>query len=198
LPCVYPTPTGYPSTPDPTWTLISPVPPEVNTDVPDNNPVDLDNGNFFVLDVSSNPVVVSLTPDNYYDLVFYEYNSWGVIYMDHIIIGVSQNSDGSIYYEVFNWGDDIPDTNTNADVTTLPPSPLCVPNQECDNYEIDPANLYPNPGTGILIDVDTATSQPPPGTYNYVVVISPATGTGDPSQIDAIIVTEVPLPTPTP
>ncbi|NJN80218.1 MAG: hypothetical protein HC797_06985 [Anaerolineales bacterium] len=169
---------------------------EVNTDAPDNNPADLVNGSFIVLDVSANPVVVSLTPDNYYDLIFYEYNNGGIVYMDHIIVGVSQNSDGSLYYEVFNWGDNIPDTNTNSDINNLPPFPSCTPAEECDNFEVSENDLYPYPGAGVLIDVDNAPSQPPSGTYNYVVIISPISGDGDDSQIDAIVVTEVPIPTP--
>lgn len=198
LPCVYPTPTGYPSTPDPSWTQVSPVPPEVDLDTPDGVPASLPNGSYIILNVNSNPVIVLLTPDGNYDLVFYEdiYNATD-IHLDHIIIGISEFSDGSSYYEVFNWGNGIRDTNTNVDTDILPPdtSPTCL-EPECDNREIPTANLHPNPGTGILIDVDTASSQPPPGVYNYIVVVSPNSGDGDVSQIDAVVVTEVPLPTP--
>jgi len=150
-----------------------------------------------------------MTPDNNYDLVFYEnQEAAGFIRLDRIIIGISKFADGQIYYEVFNWGNGIPDTNTNVDTNILPPdnsTTNCDTDPECDNRIIPTSELYdpddgPAPPTGILIDVDTAPSSPPPGNYNYIVIISPV-DTGpekDPSQIDAIVVTEVEIPTPTP
>lgn len=194
-----PTPTGYPSTLDPGWSQVGP-PPQINLNAPDGSPANLANGSYTVLNISTNPVIVSLTPDEFYDLVFYEFNEGGYIYMDHIIIGISQQADGSIYYEVFNWGNNVPDTNTSLDTDQLPPQNCRNPgvdnNPECDDRIFPPADLYPYPGTGILIDADTAPSAPPPGTYDYIVIISPVSGLNDPSQIDAIVVTEVPLPTP--
>lgn len=207
-------PTGYPSTPDSSWTYITPAPTEINTDVPDgnipSNIAELPNGSFTVLDISGNPLNVGMTPDNNYDLVFYEnQEAAGFIRLDRIIIGISKFADGQIYYEVFNWGNGIPDTNTNVDTNILPPdnsTTNCDTDPECDNRIIPTSELYdpdddgPAPPTGILIDVDTAPSSPPPGNYNYIVIISPV-DTGpekDPSQIDAIVVTEVEIPTPTP
>lgn len=193
LPCVYPTPTGYPSTP--VGTFITPAPAQIDTDVPDGIITNLPNGNYTVLDFSSNPIYVLPIPDNNYDLVFYENTYAGnsnYIHLDNIIIGISEYADGSIYYEVFNWGDGIPDMNTNV-------GPIA--GDEDDNQSIATSDLYdpddagPAPSTGILIDVDNASSQPPPNTYNYVVIISPNTGSGA-SQIDAVVVTEVPIPTP--
>jgi hypothetical protein len=174
-------------------------PPQINLDAPNGVAANLANGSYTVLNISANPVVVLLTPDEFYDLIFYEYNETGIIYMDHIIIGISQHADGSVYYEVFNWGNNVPDTNTSLNTDNLPPpvpAPRCSSDPECDDREFLPSELYPHPGTGVLIDVDTAPSQPPPGTYDYIVIISPVSGLGDASQIDAIIVTKVPTPTP--
>ncbi|KXK10844.1 MAG: PT repeat-containing protein [Chloroflexi bacterium OLB14] len=193
------TPTGTPSTPDSSWTLVPP-PTEIGTSTPDGNIGQIVDGTYVVLNFSSSPIVVNATPDNFYDLIFYEnlydFNS---VQIDNIGIGIT-NDINSGYYEVFHWGNNQPDTNTNADVTVLPQDVSCMPaGSECDNYEIPTNNLYPNPGTGILIDVDTAPAAPPPGSYNYVVVFAPTTGgSGDNAQVDAIVVTEVPLPTPTP
>ncbi|HCB02349.1 MAG TPA: hypothetical protein DEP19_08205, partial [Anaerolineae bacterium] len=191
------TPTGYPSTPE--GTLLTPAPTEeINNDVPDGNVYNLPNGSYTVLDFSSNPIYVLSIPDGNYDLVFYENQesiSLNYIRLDHIIIGISQFEDGQTYYEVFNWGNGIPDTNTNVDTNTLPPdtTPFCN-EPECDNYMVstsptsvppsvlhDPDGSGPALQTGILIDVDNASSSPPPGNYNYIVIFSPNTGTGDPS-----------------
>jgi hypothetical protein len=153
-------------------------------------------GEYTIIDITSGPLVVSTTPDGY-DLIFYEYIdpiNPSSIYLDQIIIGISQNADGSNYYEVFNWGDNIPDTNTNVDTTTLTIDTTCtVGPPECDNRVIPTADLYPGPSgpapsTGILINVDTAPSAPPEGTYNYIVIISPISGAPDPAQIDTVVV----------
>jgi hypothetical protein len=95
--------------------------------------------------------------------------------MDSVIVGISQNSSGNPYYEVFNWGDGVADTNTNVD-SNLPAIP-----PETDNATIATSDLYgtaPNQ-TGITIDVDNASSHPPPGSYPYVVIIAPASPPGD-------------------
>jgi len=137
------------------------------------------------------------TSETNYDLVYYESDIGGNIMLDHVILGISQLMDGSVYYEVFNWGDNIRDTNTNVDTNTLPPDPACVASPpECDNRVIPTTALHPNPGgTGILIDVDNAPSAPPVGSYDYIVIISPNSGDMDTAQVDAIEVIEIP-PTP--
>jgi hypothetical protein len=172
---------GNPSTvPPPSGEVTAP--PDV-TNPPDNNPFDLAPGNYTIIDVSANPVIVS----NSYNIIFYEYDVGGNIRLDQIIIGIMVNAADSYYYQVFNWGDNIADSNTNADFNILPPdgSPTCL-EPECDNRIIPLANLYPYPGTGIVIDVDTAPSLPPPGVYNYIIIISPLGGDGDAAQIDSI------------
>ena len=195
------TATGTPSTPDVSLTLVTP-PVEIGTDLPDDVIGNLTNGTYTVVDISGNPVVVLLTPDAFYDMVLYEYdlNGTGIVHLDNIIIGISNDSNGASFYEVFNWGNNIPDTNTNVDTANLPPdnSVDCTANNppECDNRQIPITELYNYPGTGILIDVDTSIGAPPAGDYLYIVIISPNTGMGDASQIDAIVVTEIAIPTP--
>lgn len=178
--------------------MLTPAPSDINLDAPDGNIAQIPYGTYVVLNVSASPVVVLVTPDGNYDLVFYEFINVDAVYLDHIIIGISQADDGSLYYEVFNWGNNSPDTNTNADTAVLPDDPACTGDEECDNRWIPPSSLYPYPGAGILIDVDTAPSSPPAGAYDYIVIISPASGSGVSTDVDAIVVTEVPIPTGSP
>jgi hypothetical protein len=197
-----PTPTGTPSTPPVISVLVTPPPPELGVDTPPDGLVgQILPGTYTVVNISGNPIYVSSTPDGNYDLVFYEsVFAPGQVAMDQISIGISNSADGSSYYQVFNWGDNIPDTNTNVDTATLPPDPGCVLGApECDNRTIPTTSLYPgasgpDPSTGVLIDVDTAPSAPPPGTYNYLVIISPLGGAPDAAQVDSVVVAEVTPP----
>ena len=191
MPCVYP---GITSTPDPTYTQVAPPTPALGIgDPPDSVIGNIPDGQYVVLGLT---IVVGPTPDNNYDLVFYERDAGGGINLDWIIIGISIYSDGHEYYEVFNWGNGIPDNNSNVGD---------VAGTEADNQPINQSELHDPDGaggapqTGVLIDVDTATSTPPPGNYDYLVIISPAGGaTSGDAQIDAIQATEVPIPTATP
>ena len=195
---VPPTPTGTPSTPPPLYIEVSPPPADLGTAAPDGVPGDLLPNTYTVVDISGKPVIVSGTPDGNYDLIFYESEAGsGAIYLDHIIIGISNATDGS-YYEVFNWGDNVRDENTNVDTNKLPADALCTGAgaPECDNRVIPVTVLYPDPvsgiSTGILIDVDNAPGRPPEGSYNYLVIISPISGAPDSAQVDAVVVAEVP------
>jgi hypothetical protein len=148
-------------------------------------------------------VVVSDTPDNNYDLAYYEFINGQYVYMDWIIIGITNDANGGSYYEVFNWGNNTPDDNSNVGDVAV------VEGGEVDDQQVDPAELYdpdgtggPAPQSGILIDVDNVGSNPPPGTYNYIVIISPdgdsnPNNNNNPAQIDSIEAVEVPIP-PTP
>lgn len=189
LPCTY-SPPGTTSTPDPSYTLVTP-PPDLGVGTaPDNNIGAITDGQYIVLGLS---VVVGGTPDNNYDLVFYEFDAGGFVYLDWIVIGISNSPTGSDYYEVFNWGNGTPDNNSNVgDVAGTETDNQLVPLTELH----DPDGAGPAPQTGVLIDVDSATSAPPPNTYNYVVIISPAGGSGEPAQVDSVQATEVPIPTP--
>lgn len=226
-----PAPTGYPATIDPGLTPATP-PPQLDVNAPpdntdpygDTNIGAIQDGTYIVISLQ---ITVDPTPDGNYDLVFYEWNNDGAVYLDWIIIGISNYSDGSQYYEVFNWGDGTPDMNSNVgdiataagdeyDDHTIPVSdnnevPVQPPEDQLHDPDHDPGTPPgvpetngPLPGTGILIDVDTADSEPPPATYNFVVIISPPDsgqlppdGGGGDAQVDAIQATEVPIP-PTP
>ncbi|GJQ34044.1 MAG: hypothetical protein JETCAE01_00540 [Anaerolineaceae bacterium] len=181
-------PDNDPSAADPSAT--PPVP-------PDNGIGEIEDGTYIVISLG---VTVEATPDSNYDLVYYEWNNGGNVYLDWIIIGISHNSDGSQYYEVFNWGvNQDPDLNSNvSDYST-------DGDGEVDDEEIqltdlhDPDGAGPAQSTGILIDVDNAQSRPPPATYEFVVIISPPDPDPLPppegnAQVDAIQATEVPIP----
>jgi len=76
---------------------------------------------------------------------------------------------------VFNWGDDIPDTNTNVAAYAA--------GGETDNESIPAANLHN--GTGVTIDVDPFGM--PAGGYRYIRVYSPINWpNNDAAQVDSI------------
>jgi hypothetical protein len=168
------TPTGAPVIPAPA-NIVGP---------PNLSIYSLEDGQYIVLDLGSTPIIVNGPSDTGYDMVYYEmYNlDCGGVCMDEIVVGISQVSNGSSYYEVFNWGDDVPDMNTNVgDVAD-------VAGAELDNQEIPTSELY-GPilyQTGIAINVDGATSNPPLGSYQYVVILSPEGGSGQSAEINAI------------
>jgi hypothetical protein len=159
------------------------------------------------MDLGSNPIVVNATPDGNYDLVYYEDENpdgSGEIAMDQVILGISNDPSGNPFYQIFNWGDGVPDANSNVDTTTLG-----VPAAEVDNQTISTGDLYEDPAsspppsnsqTGILIDVDQAASHPAPGSYQYLVIIAPPASNpnnaGDDGQVDSVQVTEVASPVP--
>lgn len=211
---------------DPGLTPATP-PPQLDINAPPNNtdPNNDDNigaiadGTYIVISLQ---ITVDPTPDGNYDLVFYEWNNGGAVYLDWIIIGITNDPTGSTYYEVFNWGDGNPDMNSNvgdiadsagdeyddhpipvSDNTEVPVQPPEDQLHDPDHDPGPPEDNGPLPQTGILIDVDTAPSNPPPETYEFVVIISPPDDPlsnpppDNPAQIDAIQATEVPLP-PTP
>lgn len=175
------TPTGFPSTPDPIWTLV---PSDISTSDPDGFASSLPQGTYTIVNFNLSPILVEGSIEPNYDLVYYEmqYQSSGTIRLDSVILGVSKYVDGREYYQIFNWGDGMPDYNSNVwDVT------------EADNQLIQMIYLYPYPGTGILLDVDNAASEPPPGEYPYLVVISPRkTPSTDSIQVDAVQLVNVP------
>jgi hypothetical protein len=174
---------GYPSTPPDGYVQVPP-PSEIEVGPPDGSVGSIPQGQFTIIDLGSTPIVVVGPTETNYDMVYYEaeYNNSGEIRLDSVIIGISIFPDGQIYYEVFNWGNGIADTNTNVASVT-----------DEDNASISMNDLYSNPGTGILIDVDNAPSEPPPGGYQYVVIISPVKPPPptDTIQVDSVEVIEV-------
>ncbi|MBE7433276.1 MAG: hypothetical protein HS100_05125 [Anaerolineales bacterium] len=196
-----PEPCDYGDITTTTYTPIAPAPTQINVGAPpdntniynDANTANINEGFYVVLGLN---VTVEATPDGNYDLAVYEFLNINVIYLDWFVVGITNDDTGATYYEVFNWGNGIPDDNSNVGdiaVTT---------GGEADNEIVDPSQLYdsdgagPAPGTGILIDVDDGTSgRPPPGTYGFVVIINP-TGGADAVQVDAVQTVEVPISAP--
>ena len=157
-------------------------PPNIVVGPPDGNVTSIPLGSYTVIDISASPIIIVGSSETGWDLVYYEaeFNgpgNSGFIYLDNVILGISTFADGHLYYDVFNWGNGVPDYNTNisgyADVDNQ-----TIPLTDLWNYPVAPS-------TGILIDADNAPSQPPPGTYNYLVVICPLTG-ADGMQSDSI------------
>ena len=119
--------------------------------------------------------------DSAWDLVFYEYSViplFDGVWLDWIVIEIS---DGNNWYTVFNWGDNIRDTNTNVDYTILtvpvtPPDP-----EEVDQRPVATGDLYN--GSGIAIDIDSIVS---PGTYIYIRFYAPTGDADGGTEIDAI------------
>ncbi|MEN9524616.1 MAG: hypothetical protein RL536_685, partial [Candidatus Parcubacteria bacterium] len=163
LPCDY----GTTSTPPVGATQVTPDP-AIDVGAPPNEDIGLiDDGSYIVLNLS---VTVDSAPDNLYDLVFYEWENGGNVYLDMVIIGVTNDVSGSSYYEVFNWGNNIADTNSNvsdlaaggeqddemvplSDPSAVPPNPDTLHDPD---YNSTNGTNGPLPQTGILIDVENA------------------------------------------
>jgi hypothetical protein len=145
-----------------------------------------------VIDLGPNPnqqLKVNGVSDTNYDLVYYEWKNPldNNVYMDRVIIGISQTASGSPYYTVFNWSNGEPDNNSNVAAGS---------GNEEDNQYIDQSvtPLYGSLQTGITINVDAAPSNPPVGSYRYIVVQSPDILSGGGLEIDSIQVAEVSNP----
>jgi hypothetical protein len=191
------------STVVPGYVLITPAPASLNVGIPDGNIASPADGTYYVINA---PVIVNGPSDTDYDLAYYESDTGGSVQMDWIIVGITNDPAGITYYEVFNWGNNLPDRNSNVNTDTLADPPTDPANPEADNEPIATSELYQDPSapsspqTGILIDVDNAPSNPSPGIYNYVVVISPVVPAQSPpspasdtsAQIDSVQVTDVP------
>lgn len=114
--------------------------------------------------------------DANYDFVYYEYTGCSGICLDWVAIDVCDTLPCPSWLTVFNWSDDIPDTNTNIAAYSA--------GGELDNEDI-PAGVLLN-GTGITIDVDAFGSSPSGG-YRYVRVRSPLNWpNNDGAQIDSL------------
>ena len=163
------------------------MPPDLVVGAPDGNAGYIPNENYVIIDLTSTPIEVRNPADGSYDFIFYElFVAPDRINMDNIILSISM--DGINYYEVFNWGDNVPDNNTNIFSYT----------PENDNLPILTTILYGiNPiKTGIVVDVDNVASNPPPGFYIYLAIEVPPGPINDGAGIDAIQVTEVSIPFP--
>jgi len=106
------------------------------------------------------------------DFVYYERLATPVsIDLDWVQVEISM--DGITWYQVFYWGDGIPDTNTNVDINV-------IGGAEADNRSILATNLYNS--TGITVDVDGLV---PPGNYSWMRITSPVGGANG-ANVDAI------------
>lgn len=181
LPCTY-----TPVTSTPVGAQVS-VPGNTNIGAPDGLIGNVQDGRYVVLTLGT-PITVNGPSDTNYDFVYYERANPVNIAMDSVILSIS--SDGTTYYIVFNWGDNIPDNNSNVGIIASNTG------TEDDNQTIQSTDLYGTPPnqTGILIDVDNAPSHPPVGSYGYLAIqapIAPTNDGNDGADIDSIQVTEV-------
>ncbi len=139
-------------------------------DIPDNA-----TATFFM----SQPIIAN--GDGAADFVFYESPMAPGIHIDQVIIEIS--SDGSTWFPVFYWGDNIPDTNSDANYLTI----ANCPTSEDDNCQIPDVDLYPYPGWGIAIDVDNSPlGGIPAGNYPWIQFTEPGLGSTDGAHVDAI------------
>jgi hypothetical protein len=100
------------------------------------------------------------------------------IYMDHVIISISQTGHTGDWYQILNWGDDISDENVNPNMNSL--GILSEP----DNHPIEGSYLHTaGYSTGIRIELD---GYVPAGTYYYIQIHAPSGDHGDGTEIDAI------------
>ena len=152
-------------------TLIVPAsqPGQIGTN-PDGSYYQLPTGQTLTLNI---PVVADGDVGTY-DLVIYEFDNGGTVFMDWIEIQVG---DGSNWYTVFYWGDNVADTSSNINFNNFPA--LSPP--EPDERPLVTATYFYN-GPGILIDIDPFVSS---GTYPYIRIKAPP-GDIDGTEIDGI------------
>ncbi len=165
------TATSTPTTQTPVLTPTDSRPPEIGT-TPDGDIYFLSSGGSLTLNIN-----LIANGDGSYDLAYYERaapDGTGV-FLDWVIIEIG---DGTNWYTVFNWGNNLADTNSNMDFNILP-NPQ-VP-EEADQRDIPTSALYN--GTGVAIDVDAIV---PPGTYTYIRFTAPAGDSDGQTEIDAL------------
>jgi hypothetical protein len=138
---------------------------------PDGNPAEIAAGGYLTFTF---PVGSGIRNGPQYDFVFFEFPAGSGILLDQIVVEISE--DGNSWCQVFNWGDNITDTNSNvADYAA---------GGEPDNEDIPGSALWPRPSgpnTGIAIDINIC---PPGGQYRYVLFRNPYPG--DAAQVDSI------------
>jgi hypothetical protein len=127
------------------------------------------------------PLVVNGHPS--WDMVFYELPNGSGIAMDWIIVQVG---DGTNWYTVFNWGNGIPDTNSNLNINSIGGAEddnrdFSTPPASYDLYPFDTAPGAAN--TGIVMDLDGVV---PNGTYPYVRFFDPIGDLDGGTEIDAV------------
>lgn len=173
------------STPQGTLTAVS-IDLEIGT--PDGDTGFIPDESYVIINLST-PIVVNEFQDGNYDMIIYEFlvaPDDDRIQLDNIIISIS--TDGTNYYQIFNWWDNAPNNNTSI---SQHPTPLPL---EIDNYVIFSLDLYgASLQSGILIDLEDALSNPPAGDYYFIAIEVPTTGS-DGSGVDAIEIIDIPKP----
>jgi len=143
--------------------------------LPDGNVTGPSSGTWFQYTLT---IPLTIDGNSDYDMVFYEYEIPGQnrIDMDQVEISISNN--GTTWYTIYFWGDNIVDTNAS------PPGR----NAEPDNYPISTSLLYgTSPAkSGILINADGGKDLPPNGTYQYLRVTAPSGDADGGCDIDSI------------
>ena len=133
-------------------------------EIPCNSSIELDLGS------------QTITSHSGYDLVYYEHAGCSGICLDWVRVDVCTDAACTNPVTVFNWGDDVPDTNTNV--------ASFAAGGEIDNEDIPAAALLN--GTGITIDVD-AFGPVPAGGYRYIRIWSPINWpNNDGAEVDSI------------
>jgi hypothetical protein len=135
-------------------------------------------GTVIIIDLQSNPIVISGSMDPDYDLVYYERGVGGGIMLDWVMIDVCTDASCATAYTVFYWGNGVADANTSIGALGYGPP-------EADNQPIPSADLWGSAPyqTGIAIDVDLAA---PAGAYQWIRIYAPPGGSNDPSEVDAV------------
>ena len=141
------------------------MPPDLVVGPPDGTPGFLPDESYVIINLST-PILVNNLQDGNYDFAVYEFlvaPSNDRIQLDNIIISIS--TDNNNYFEVFNWWDNAPNSNTSISQHPI------FPSLEIDNYLIYIADLYGMTiRSGILIDVEDAPSNPPAGDYYFIAI----------------------------
>lgn len=144
---------------------------------PDGSPAEIAEGGYLTFTL---PADSGIRDGSGYDFVFFELPNGPGIFLDWMMVDISD--DGASWHEVFNWGDNITDTNTNIASYNYNGD-----TGEQDNEPINSADLWPGgliTNTGVAIDISII--NPPLGSqYRYIRFGCPSGG-GDAAQIDAI------------
>ena len=153
----------------PTLVVTDATPGNIGT-IPDGNIYNLYSGGTLTLGIN-----LIANGDSSFDLVYYELPGGSGILLDWAIVEIG---DGSNWYTIFNWGNNIDDTNTNvySYLVSNPQTP-----SEPDQRNIPSSALYG--ATGIAIDIDSIV---PPGTYSYIRFTAPVGDADGHMEIDAI------------
>ncbi len=99
-----------------------------------------------------------------------------MINLDWVIVEIGR-SDSGPWVQVFYWGDDLLDSNTNIGQLGYGAG------NEPDNFPIPFVNLYEGNSPGVAIDVDAFA---PSGTYRWLRITTPLGGENDAAEVDAI------------